>query len=195
MGRVGGPVADLSDQQFLAALEEQNGSRKALARALGVTDKAIRKRLAKIEAEGTRYRRTLAPQTSAPAVVTGEVVEPTRRLSDMERIDVFLARLDRSLAMVDTHLAEIEQKKRIQPWVIELLLKVVREGRGLVDARQKIRKDFYDEMGTRAFMDAILKVMVRKDETLAREFFVELAQLGFGGAAYELSAVHLPRPE
>lgn len=194
--------SDFSDEEFLQAFHDAGENRSAMARELGVSEKAIRNRLKKIDA--TTHRtcgKTVVVVHDKPSLVPRPPVETIQaecvyRPSDMERIDSFLAHLDRSVAIVDAQFAEMEAAgtKRIKPWVIELLLKVIREGRGLVDSRQKIRKDFYDEIGTKAFMDAVIKVLVRKDESLAREFFLELAQLGFGSAAYDLAACYLPKP-
>lgn len=193
----------MSHGEFLARLKKA-GSNTALAKELGVSEGLIRKHRKRIEAEhvldakagghvAVAIQAELVNAQPPSSEFTQGLREGYRRIGEMERVDILLTKIDASLHQIESKIKE--NPKRLQPFLVELMAKMVREARGLIETRSKLRREMFTERGTAAFMEAVTRLLAKKGPELQHELFVELSQLGLGESAGELAAPPHPGPE
>jgi hypothetical protein len=67
----------------------------------------------------------------------------------------------------------------MRPYHVDLMVKMIREGRSLVTDAHDMRKDLFNMQGLAAFMEDVVRVITQENPDAQKRIFMELSQLGY----------------
>lgn len=179
----------LSDDRFKTRLLEL-GSQAKMAREMGISQPAVsqrakkldiklKKNIAKLDKGGGEAAMVVAQHLSGktPDFANG-MQEAGKKINTISQLTNFAEKIDSMVGIMEKEMSE--SKGKMRPYHIELMVKMIREGRGLVTSAHDIQKDLFDMRGVAAFIEAVVRVISQENPDAQKRLFLELSQLGYG---------------
>ena len=184
----------LTDDEFIAKFESLNRNQTHMAEFLSISRTAVKKRfdrcvkkgLVKVRKNGTVIVSNAVAHASA---VQEGMDEGIKQVRIMESLYSLLVTVEGSLKAIEGEMEAHKNAggKSIKPYHLDMLIKTIRAGQGLLTDIFKIKKDLFSIEGTSAFMKAVINVMEKYDPDVQSKLYVELSRIGFGEQTHDFN--------
>lgn len=182
------PIAGtgLLDNNFLEVVTANNGNISQIARQLGVSRTAVRKRLKRIQS-------SRAHDAGKVAIImqqgfSGGLAESAAQLDIIQKYQQLLEPIEVNLKKV---VEALDKPGRPNAVLIKTLTSLVKEARGIVGDSFKTRKNLLDAQGMELFMESVLQILGEYGVDARIEIYSRLSRLGGSELANALPATKL----
>ena len=174
----------LTNEEFIAKLRSLNGNQTELARYLGINRQTVIRRMKRLQEKGLMKSKEGGKAVISVAVAHAGAVqegytEGMKQIQVLDSLLMLLQPIESNLSHIVERIEEGKNnKQRIKPFELELMVKLVREGRGLITDIFKIKKELFNMEGVATFMKAVVNIMEEYDPDVQRKLYAELSRIG-----------------
>ena len=184
----------LTDEEFVAKLRDLDSNQTHLAEFLGINRQTVIRRMKRLKKKGlmssTEAGKVVISSAAAHAGAVQEgYADGMKQIQIMDSLMALLRPIESNIAYIVKNIEDSKKKnQRIKPFELELMVKLVREGRGLVTDTFKIKKELFNVEGVAIFMKAVVTIMERYDHDVQSKLYTELSRIGLDDQAHGFDA-------